>query len=184
MTQLPYEITEHYEREIDEGTRITRGPGRIEFWRTQEVIRRHLPDRPLDVLDIGGAAGVHAAWLAEDGHRVRLIDPMPRHVEQASQLASDTRHVIAELGDARQLSVGDQTVDAVLMLGPLYHLVDRDDRVIALREAKRVLRPGGYVFAAAVSRFASLFDGLSRGWMVDAEFREVVANDLRTGQHR
>ncbi|EMD24141.1 STAS domain-containing protein [Amycolatopsis azurea] len=73
MTELPREIIEHY-RSIDEGARLTGAVGRLEFLRTQEIVRRHLPAGSLRVLDIGGATGVHAAWLAADGHRVALFD--------------------------------------------------------------------------------------------------------------
>ncbi|WP_211225455.1 class I SAM-dependent methyltransferase [Amycolatopsis nigrescens] len=90
----------------------------------------------------------------------------------------------ASLGDARVLPVPDAGFDAALLLGPLYHLTTREDRVIALSEAARAVRPGGLVFAAAISRFASLFDGLSGGAFFDPDFRRIVAADLVDGQHR
>ena len=71
----------------------------------------------------------------------------------------------------------------MLLLGPLYHLVEPDDRRAALAEAFRVLRPGGLLVAAAVSRFASLFDGLAHGYLFEAEFREIVAADVASGRH-
>ena len=69
-------------------------------------------------------------------------------------------------------------------LGPLYHLVAHSDRQQALREARRVLKPQGVLFAAAICRFASLIDGLSSGFFRDVEFRKIVAADLASGQHR
>lgn len=72
----------------------------------------------------------------------------------------------------------------MLLLGPLYHLTDRSDRVRALNEGARVVRPGGLVFVAAISRFASLLDGLSRAFLLDPRFRTLVEHDLRDGQHR
>jgi SAM-dependent methyltransferase len=72
----------------------------------------------------------------------------------------------------------------VLLLGPLYHLTDRADRVRALEEAARLVRPGGPVFVAAISRFASLLDGLRRELLFDPRFRSIVEQDLRDGQHR
>jgi len=178
------EIVDHYEHDIDESQRISDGFGSLELVRTREIIERHLPPGRLRVLDVGGAAGIHARWLAAAGHDVELVDPMPRHVEAARALSAEGISVIAELGDARALTHADGTFDLVLLLGPLYHLTERSDRVRALREAFRVTRPGGVVIAAAISRFASLFDGLSRGMLADARFREIVGRDLTSGQHR
>ena len=181
---VPDEVRDHYEDEVVEGERLGRGPGRLEFARTREIIRRYLPPGPLRILDVGGATGVHAAWLADDGHEVHVVDPMERHVAAARRLASPRRHVSAELGDARALPAPAGSADAVLLLGPLYHLTERDDRLRALEEARRVLRPGGLAFVAAISRFASLIDGLSRGFLFDPAFRSIVEQDLHDGQHR
>jgi SAM-dependent methyltransferase len=160
MTDVPAEMLAHY-RTADEGSRITSGYGQLELLRTQEIVRRRLPDGPLKVLDVGGGTGVHAAWLAADGHQVRLFDVVPEHVASAGRLAERIPGLTASLGDARNLPVPDAGFDAVLMLGPLYHLTERVERVKALREAGRAVRPGGLIFAAAISRFASLFDGLA-----------------------
>ncbi|MGD0131678.1 MAG: methyltransferase domain-containing protein [Bryobacteraceae bacterium] len=106
------------------------------------------------------------------------------------------------LGDARGLSAPAGVADAMLLLGPLYHLIEHIDQLGALREARRILKPGGVLFAAAISRFASLIDGLSSGdgltsgdglssgdgltsgAFQDAEFRKIVTADLASGQHR
>ena len=87
-------------------------------------------------------------------------------------------------GDARALGIPAGVADAVLLLGPLYHLTERSDRIQALREARRILKPRGIILAAAISRFASLIDGLSSGFFRDPAFREIVAADLASGQHR
>jgi SAM-dependent methyltransferase len=134
------------------------------------------------VLDVGGGTGVHASWLAADGYRVHLIDLAPRHVAKVNDDLGRLG-VRAELGDARQLAVPDGIYDVVLLFGPLYHLTERQDRLSALREAARAVRPDGIVALAAVSRFASLFDGLSRQFLFDPGFRSVAAQDLKDGQH-
>jgi SAM-dependent methyltransferase len=184
MAEPPVEVREHYDRDIDEGERLRQGPGLLELARTQEIVRRHLPAGSLRILDVGGGTGVHAAWLADDGHEVHLVDPIERHIEAARRLAGPGRRITAQVGDARRLRADPGSVDAVLLLGPLYHLTERVDRLLALREAARVVRPGGVVFAAGISRFASLFDGLGRGFLFDPEFRVVVERDLRDGEHR
>jgi ubiquinone/menaquinone biosynthesis C-methylase UbiE len=112
---------------------------------------------------------------------VSLVDALPEHVEQARSHGT----FAAEVGDARALAQADASADAVLLLGPLYHLVEPADRAQALAEAHRVLRPGGVLLAGAISFSASLLDGIIRGWVPDEpDFVEVVRNDLATGQHR
>jgi SAM-dependent methyltransferase len=180
MADLPPEILEHYTDEVDEGERIAAGFGRLELLRVQEVVRRHLPPGSLRILDVGGGTGIHALWLAADGHVVHVVDPVPRHVEQAALLDG----VTSELGDACRLSAEDDSADVVLLFGPLYHLTDPDDRLKALGEAARVVRSGGLVFVAAVSKFASLFDGLARGLLFEPGFLAIVESDLREGEHR
>ncbi|GAA2635731.1 class I SAM-dependent methyltransferase [Paractinoplanes durhamensis] len=161
------DLIEHYGTDLIEDTRLHRSPhGRLEFLRTQELIRRHLPAAPLRILDVGGATGVHAAWLAADGHDVQVIDPVPAHVEASAQLPG----VTAQLGDARALDAPDRTADVVMLLGPLYHLTESADRARSLAEAVRVLRPGGLLVAAGISRYLTLLEMGSDGNLTaDAE---------------
>lgn len=124
--------------------------------------------------------------LAAEGYEVHLLDPISLHVEQALTAARAEGITLADavVGDARRLPYPDDSAHAALLLGPLYHLTERADRVAALREARRVLRPGGVLAAAAISRFASTFDGLARGFLLDSRFEQVVQRDVRDGQHR
>lgn len=166
-----------------EQDRLTSPRGSLERVRTQELLARYLPEPPITVLDVGGGAGVHAHWLADRGYAVHLVDAVPLHVEQAS-VARPNPLASATVGDARDLQFADGFADAVLLLGPLYHLTERADRVKALSEARRVLKPGGLVFAVAITRFASLLDGFFFGFFDDPAFAEIVARDLMDGQHR
>lgn len=167
-----------------EASRLSEHEGELERVRTQEMLARCLPAAPTEVYDIGGAAGVHAFWLAERGYRVHLVDPMERHVAQAREADSGSRLASISVGDARDLRFPDASADAVLLLGPLYHLQEPADRVCALGEARRVLKPRGVLVAAAISRFASLMDGFASGAFADPQFREIVAQDLASGEHR
>jgi len=177
----------HYYDQQDEASRLGSGWFRLERARTQELILRHLQSAPATVVDAGGGAGAYACWLAARGYQVDLIDPVAKHVEQARAASlRQPEHPLAsaEVGDARQLQQADETADAVLLLGPLYHLVEREDRLTCLKEARRVLRPGGLVWGAGISRFASLFDSLSAGFFDDPAFAAILARDLEEGQHR
>jgi SAM-dependent methyltransferase len=172
------EILEYYQRG-GERDRLSAGHGRLEYLRTLDVLTRVLPPGPASVLDVGGATGVYASALAERGYRVRVVDPVPEHVAAAAQVPG----VTATVGDARQLPAPDASVDAVLLLGPLYHLPERADRVRAWREAARAVRPGGVVVGASISRYASLFDGFVRDHFSDPRFRPLVEHVLDEGTH-
>jgi SAM-dependent methyltransferase len=176
------EIRRYYDAGL-EARRLFAGSGPLELVRTQDVLERHLPPAPARVLDVGGATGVYARWLAGRGYEVHLSDPVARHVEEA-RAHPGPGPASVRVGDARRIEEPDASAEAVVMLGPLYHLTERDDRVRALAEARRVLRPGGVVVAAAISRYASLLDGLTRGLIDDPEFHAIVDRDLRDGQHR
>jgi ubiquinone/menaquinone biosynthesis C-methylase UbiE len=142
---------------------------------------------PAVVLDVGGAAGRYSCWLAQQGYEVHLVDPVPLHVDQAraaSAAQAETPLASCVVGDARKLERSGGSADAVLLMGPLYHLIDPPDRHRALAEAHRVLRRGGRLFAAAISRFASSVDGLASGYFFDPAFRGVMLRDLEDGQHR
>jgi ubiquinone/menaquinone biosynthesis C-methylase UbiE len=183
---IPREAQAYYNRGLEAG-RLFRSHGLIEFARTQEIVLRHLPPPPCAILDVGGGPGAYACWLASLGHRVTLIDAVPLHVEQAREASArqpEAPLAACRLGDAQRLEEGDATARAVLLLGPLYHLTNRRDRLQALAEAHRVLEPGGLLFAAAVSRYASLLSGVADNLLGDPDFAAIVARDLHDGQHR
>jgi ubiquinone/menaquinone biosynthesis C-methylase UbiE len=185
-TSLSEQIRSYYDAGQEEG-RLLAGGGQLELVRTQEIILRSLPTPPATVYDVGGGAGIYALWLAQLGYEVHLVDPVPLHIEQVrAAVQAQPDHPLASyaVGDARALDWEDASADAVLLLGPLYHLTERAERVTALREAARVLRPGGRVYAAAISRFASALDGVWSGHLDHAEFRRIVERDLAEGQHR
>jgi ubiquinone/menaquinone biosynthesis C-methylase UbiE len=178
-------IRAYYDLGLEQERLASSGEGSLEWARTLDVLDRYLPPAPARVLDVGGGPGPYAVWLAARGYDVHLIDPVPLHVEQATAAAAASpAPFTAALGDARSLDQPDASADVVLMLGPLYHLTERDDRLTALREAYRVLRPGGMVYAVGISRFASLFDGLLFGQLGDPAFAAIIAQDLCDGQHR
>jgi SAM-dependent methyltransferase len=156
--------------------------GRLEFLRTWDLLGRLLPPAPARILDVGGATGIYAGPLAAAGYSVHVVDPVPAHVSAAAALPG----VTAAAGDARDLAdaAAPASVDAVLLLGPLYHLPERVDRVTAWREAARVLRPGGVVAAATIGRYASAFDGLARGFYREDGYAALVDETLATGAHR
>ena len=169
------DLLRYYADEFDESDRLeTKLRGRLEGIRVQELLRAYLGDRSQSVADIGGGAGWHAIRLHADGHDVKLLDPIERHVVEARAAGID-----AVVGDARDLPWAAGEFDVALLAGPLYHLIDPLHRVCALREAVRVVRPGGCVAAVAHNRFANVY-GATLANQLDERW-QVVEDILRQG---
>src|SRR5262249_8041881 len=90
-SEFPKEITRYYD-EVAEERRLATGPSRREVARRKEVVLRYLPPPPATILDVGGAAGAYALWLAERGYQVHLIDAVPRLVEEARRQSEAAAH--------------------------------------------------------------------------------------------
>ena len=130
---------------------------RMEFAVSTRVLEAHLPPTGR-VLDCGGGPGRYAVWLAAKGYEVTLFDLSQACLEKASQEATlEGLDLSCTQGTATDLSrFEDASFDAVLLLGPLYHMFELADRQKALAEARRVLRPGGLIAAAFITRIAVL----------------------------
>ena len=117
------ELQAYYARD-EERDRLSAGVGRVEYARTLEILQRTLPPPGARVADIGGGPGRYTDWLVDEGYEVVHRDVVGHHVEQVR--GRHGTRVDAALGDARSLDLPDGSVDALLLMGPLYHLGDRD----------------------------------------------------------
>ncbi|MDE2845899.1 MAG: class I SAM-dependent methyltransferase [Gemmatimonadota bacterium] len=177
------DVIRYYEELENESERLEKGTARLEGERTREILRQHLPAPPACILDAGGGPGTYAFWLAGQSYEVHLLDIVPRHIEEAKERDSDGILKSAAVGDARNLDFETHSMDAVLLMGPLYHLQERPDRIAALEESLRVLKQGGVLICAAISRFASFLDGIRQGYLFNPEFAKIVLKDLNEGRH-
>ena len=179
------EVRSYYDA-YEEESRLSVGPFQLEGERTREILARHLPPAPARILDVGGAAGSYSLWLASLGHEVHLVDASERLVVEARRRSAAASHPIhsVRVGDACRLDADRESMDVVLVMGPLYHLTSAAQRAAALAEAYRVLRFGGWCAVAAISRCASALDGLARNLALDPQFIAIRDQDLRDGQHR
>ncbi|PST83438.1 SAM-dependent methyltransferase [Pedobacter yulinensis] len=167
-----------------EEARLQLGLGPLELERNKELIGRFLPEGGGAIADVGGGPGVYAAWLANLGHEVTLIDPVTRHVAAARNKAAKMRRPFRALeAEARNLPLADRSMDLVVLHGPLYHLQERADRLKALLEARRVLKPQGVVLAFAINHSASTVVGLLNGMIHQPGFRDMCLAELQTGLH-
>jgi ubiquinone/menaquinone biosynthesis C-methylase UbiE len=179
-------IAAHYELGLERDRLFRGGAPRLELTRTLELLDQFLPSQPARLIDVGGGPGAYASIWARRGYDVHLYDLMELHVQQAQQTADaqPEHRFTAQVADARSIPEPDASADAVVLLGPLYHLTEQSQRDDALREARRILKPGGVVAAVGISRFAALLDGLWQGWLSDPLFRAIAERDLVDGQHR
>ncbi|MEU8658696.1 class I SAM-dependent methyltransferase [Actinoplanes philippinensis] len=180
MDRTTGEIVDFYTGYDEAGRLDRRASFQLERIRTRELLEQHLPPAPASILDVGGGPGAYARPLLAAGYRVRLVDLVPAHVAQAR---AGQPPVDAVVGDARALPADDHSWDATLLLGPLYHLLDRADRLRALREAVRVTRPGGVVLAAAISRFAGPLDFAATGRFTSDRLYAEAEQILATGHN-
>jgi len=170
--------------EAAEDKRLTYGLGPLEFERNKELIGRNLPAKGAVIIDAGGGPGVYAEWLAGLGHQVYLIDPVNKHIQQAQKRAAKLKKPFtAALGEARNLEFADSFADIVILHGPLYHLQKRDDRIKALKEAYRVLKPNGILLGFAINHTISTLTGLLNGMIHDPQFYAMCQSELQTGIH-
>ncbi len=138
---------------------------RTEFYVTLRALREHLPQPSARVLDCGGGPGRYAVELARWGYNVTLFDLAKGNLALARGKAAEAGVMLAGVEQGSALELGrfaDASFDAVLLMGPLYHLLAEAERRSALAEARRVLRPGGPLFAAFISRYAAHRDAAVR----------------------
>ena len=176
-------VSGFYGNSYDEDGRMGRNP--LEYLRCKEIILRYLADESMEIADIGGATGTFSYWLSQMGHRVHLLDFVPRHIEQAKENGSRRNMRLSSYtcGDARHVPYRDSQFDVVLEMGPLYHLQQEEDRMQCLAQAMRILKDGGVVLCEAISRYANLFEGFQGGLISDDRFADILDENLESGRH-
>ena len=185
ISSLPREMFEHYCDPAQEYGRLFGGNGPLELERTKHLIARYLPAPPQVVRDVGGGTGIYSHWLAGLGYETHLLDAVPALVEMAKNKAPKGKALAsARVGDARDVPWPDNSSDLVLLLVPLYHLIEKQDRMLVLREAFRVLKPGGLVLGVAISRLVTTMNALLQGMGNSFEFWEMARKDAETGHQR
>ena len=182
--QLISKELENFYNKASEETRLEKGMGVFEFERIKELINMHISKPNSIIIDVGGGTGKYSEWLAKKEHHVHLLEPVKKHIKLAEKRAKKLKNSFSvTLGEARNLPYKDDFADIVILHGPLYHLQKREDRITAIKEAKRVLKKGGVVLGFAINATASTVVGLMNGMIHANSFFEMCKKELTTGIH-
>ncbi|MEE1077201.1 MAG: class I SAM-dependent methyltransferase [Acutalibacteraceae bacterium] len=178
-----------------ERNRLKKDIGLIEFERTKEILLENLPKPPAVIYDIGGAYGEYSWWLASLGYEVHLFDLFPKNIEMSHELAyeyPDCRLASATVCDAINVPKEDKSADAVLLMGPLYHITDYNERIAAIKESRRLLKDGGILFTAALTAYSVLLYNITvynpfgdnpNKTLEDLDFIKMVEREIKDGHH-
>jgi len=165
MDETTMIIRDFYDAAV--GVEWNRIANRPEFLLTCRMLNRYI--KPGDtVLDIGGGPGRYSLYLAEKGCDVTLFDLSPENIKFAARQAAEQelplKTVIGDAREAEQLLQMDELFkipfDHILLMGPMYHLLEEADRIAAVRAALNLLKPGGIIYVSFISMIAGIIFGM------------------------
>jgi ubiquinone/menaquinone biosynthesis C-methylase UbiE len=161
-------IEQWYDEKYDEWDRLERH--KIEFDITKRYLDEYITGDNLEIFDIGGGPGRYAMYLAEKGHKVSLLDLSKINIEVAKErsLAKGIKLENYIHGNALELDEYGQKYDVILLMGPLYHLVDEEDRRTCIEGALNLLKPNGIIVASFISNYAPIQNYLKNLYPIDS----------------
>lgn len=155
-------LEQHY-RVRDEDGRLLTVCGRVEYLTTKTYIRNYFP-KGSKLLEVGAGTGKYSIALAKEGYDVTAVELLTCNIQKFKENLSGDENLHLCQGNALDLSdFGNDSFDGVLLLGPMYHLYCTEDKVQALREAKRVVKPGGIIMVAYVGNESVILIDLFNG---------------------
>lgn len=168
-------IERHYNKH-PEDLRLQRRHGVVEFQTTMHHLHRFL-NPGMHILDIGAGTGRYTSALMAEGYSVKAVELVKRNIDVFLK-REPTADVVQ--GDARNMPfIPDATADITLLLGPLYHLIGDEQKLMALKEAKRVTKPDGFIFVAyLMNEYSILSYCFDEERIADLMARGVVDNDF------
>ena len=170
-------LTQFYSSYDEEG-RLLSKHGRVEYLTTMRYIEKYL--RPgMKILEIGAATGRYSHTLAQQGYEVDAVELVQHNIDIFRSLTQPGEKVTIRQGNAKDLSfLADEAYDITLLLGPMYHLFTVEEQKQALREALRVTKKGGILFAAYCGNDATMVQYcFGRGMLREERYRKLVDLD-------
>jgi len=142
-------IDEYYNSYDEEG-RLLSQHGKVEFLTTMKYINECLDGMTgPKILEVGAGTGRYSVTLAKKGYNITAVELVEHNLDILKSKLDGSENITAVQGNALDLSAfGDNTFDLTMVLGPMYHLYTREDKLKALSEAVRVTKAGGYILVA------------------------------------
>lgn len=176
------EYLDDYYSHYDEEGRTKSKHGGVEFATNLKYIRAYVPQGS-SILDVGAGTGVYSIALEKAGYPVHAIELVEHNIEIFRSKLTGAENITLEQGNALDLSrFSDGSFDAVLLFGPMYHLYNKADKLAALREAKRVLKPNGHLFVAYCMNEATIIHYCFQGDgtnMLDCLAKGMLTEDYK-----
>ena len=174
MTEL-----ELYYNKFNEEKRLNSRHGQVEFITTMKYLHKYLDKRKaecnntnLSILDIGAGTGRYSIALVEEGYDVTAIEPVKHNLGRLKQKSNQVK---AYQGNALKLSrFSDESFDVTLVFGPMYHLLEEEEQIRALQEAKRVTKQGGFILVAYILNEYSVITHAFK----DRHIKESIKNGM------
>ncbi len=188
MKSIDHDVLAGYNTGKEKG-RLQNGLGLIEFERTKEILLQQLPPAPAVIYDVGGGYGEYSYYLTALGYEVYLYDIAEKNIEMSDELGQTCGLTLkaAEVADARSIPRPAESADAILLFGPLYHIVEKAERQLCLQECGRLLKPGGLLFAAAITCYATTLKYVrtydQNALLDEPEFYTMLETEVKTGLH-
>ncbi|MEE9362248.1 MAG: class I SAM-dependent methyltransferase [Cellulophaga sp.] len=182
--QLINRNIELFYNKASEESRLDKGMGIFEFERIKSLIEKYISSSPSKIIVIGGGTGKYCEWLAKKGHQVHLVEPVSKHIKIAQNRANKLKNTFSvQLGESRKLEFLNNFADLIILHGPHYYLQKKEDRDLAICEAKRVLKNDGIILGFAINYTASTLVGLLNDLIHEKTFFEMCKEELTNGIH-
>lgn len=142
-------LEEYYNNYEEEGRLLSRH-GQVEYLTTMKYIKERLKGMSApQILEVGAGTGRYSVTLAKQGFQVTAVELIKHNLEVLRGKLDGTEPIVTMQGNALDLSrFRDNSFDLTLLLGPMYHLYTKEEKLRALSEAVRVTKRGGYILVA------------------------------------
>lgn len=140
-------VTDFY-NQYDEDARLKRKCGQVEYITTNKYIHEHLKSGD-KIIEIGAGTGAYSIPLAKEGYDVTAVELVEHNLEILKSKITGDMNIKTYQGNALDMSrFNDESFDITLLLGPMYHLFNKEDKIKALKEAKRITKKDGCILVA------------------------------------